>query len=273
MIEFSIVIPAYNEEKRLTSTLESVHSYLSSRETTFEIIVVDDGSKDGTVACVQKFAKHHDSVRLLSYDQNQGKGFAVRKGVLAAVGAKILFNDADGSSPIAEVEKLEAALVDGYEVAIGSRAKPDSSRRVNALAYRKIMGNFFNFIVQTLLLKGIQDSQCGFKLFTHSAAQTIFKVMRENGFAFDVELLHIAKMRGFKIDEVPINWTNVDGSKVNLVLDSSKMFIDVVKIKLRSQFGFYKAISQSPNEKKTSKLGKLETETREPLLQGRTRQK
>jgi dolichyl-phosphate beta-glucosyltransferase len=253
MKDLSIVIPAYNEEKRLSSTLESVYAYLTSRQIDFELIVVDDGSRDGTVEIVQEFAKHHDSVRLLSYSPNQGKGYAVRQGVLKSSGARVLFNDADGSSPIQEIEKLEASLNSGFDIAIASRAKPDSSRKVNALAYRKFIGNFFNFIVQTLLLKGIQDSQCGFKLFTRKAADAVFGVARENGFAFDVELLHVARLHGLRIEEVPINWTNVDGSKVNLVLDSSKMFVDVLKIKLRSIIGLYKAVTFKPYEKKTPK--------------------
>ncbi|HEY9680703.1 MAG TPA: dolichyl-phosphate beta-glucosyltransferase [Oculatellaceae cyanobacterium] len=251
MSEISVVIPAYNEQKRLPSTLQSVHGYLTSKNYDFEIIIVNDGSSDGTVDTVQEFAKHHEGVRLISYTQNQGKGYAVRQGMLAANGDKVLFNDADGSSPIYELEKLSASLQKGFGVAIGSRAKQDASRTVNALAYRKFMGNFFNFIVQSLLLKGIQDSQCGFKMFTHEATQSIFSVAKENGFAFDVEILHVARMRGYKIDEVPINWTNVDGSKVNLVLDSSKMFMDVVKIKLRSLFGAYRAVATSSSEKKS----------------------
>jgi dolichyl-phosphate beta-glucosyltransferase len=251
MSEISVVIPAYNEQKRLPSTLESVHAYLASKNYDFEIIIVNDGSSDSTVEAVHEFAKHHDGVRLISYAQNQGKGYAVRQGMLAANGEKVIFNDADGSSPIYELEKLTASLQNGYAVAIGSRAKQDTSRTVNALAYRKFMGNFFNFIVQSLLLKGIQDSQCGFKMFTREATQSIFTVAKENGFAFDVEVLHVARMRGYKIDEVPINWTNVDGSKVNLVLDSSKMFMDVVKVWLRSSLGAYKAISGAASEKKS----------------------
>jgi dolichyl-phosphate beta-glucosyltransferase len=268
MIELSIVIPAFNEEKRLPSTLESVFEYLSNRRVNFELIVVDDGSTDGTVEVVKEFGMHHEGVRLLSYSPNMGKGHAVREGIKKSKGLRVLFNDADGSSPIKEIEKLESALNKGFDVAIGSRAKPDDSRRVNALAYRKFMGNFFNFIVQTLLLKGIQDSQCGFKMFTQSAARSVFNVAREDGFAFDVELLHIARLRNYKIAEVPINWTNVDGSKVNLVLDSSKMFLDVLKIKVRSFMGLYKpaAISQDMGKKT---VGQAKLEEREPLLQGR----
>ena len=268
MIELSVVIPAYNEEKRLPSTLESVHTYLSNRRVNFELIIVDDGSTDGTVDVVKEFGKHHAGVRLLSYSPNCGKGRAVREGVKKSEGFRILFNDADGSSPIEEIEKLESALNKGFDVAIGSRAKPDETRKVDALAYRKFMGNFFNLIVQSFLLKGILDSQCGFKMFTQSAARSVFNVAREDGFAFDVELLHIARLRNYKIAEVPINWANVDGSKVNLVLDSSKMFLDVLKIKASSIMGFYKAAAISQDlEKKT--VGQAKLEEREPLLHGR----
>jgi dolichyl-phosphate beta-glucosyltransferase len=210
MIELSVVIPAYNEEERLQSTLESVHTYLSNRRVNFELIVVDDGSTDGTVDVVKEFARHHSGIRLLSYSPNCGKGHAVREGIKKSEGFRVLFYDADGSSPIQEIEKLENALNKGFDIAIGSRAKPDDTRKVNALAYRKFMGNFFNFIVQSLLLRGIQDSQCGFKMFTQSAARSVFNVARQDGFAFDVELLHIARLRNYKIAEVPINWTNVE---------------------------------------------------------------
>jgi dolichyl-phosphate beta-glucosyltransferase len=240
MVELSVVIPAYNEEKRLPSTLESVHTYLSERGGTFEIIIVDDGSKDGTTAVVEEFAKHHDDIRLISYSANQGKGHAVRTGILKAHGEKILFNDADGSSPIEELEKLEAALAAGALIAIGSRAKPDPTRKVDALAHRKFIGNSFNTIVKTLVLDGIYDTQCGFKLFTKECAQDIFSVAVENGFAFDVEILFIAKSRGYKTTEIAINWSNVEGSKVNVVLDSMKMLAEVLRISLRSRSGLYK---------------------------------
>ena len=252
-LELSVVIPAYNEEKRLPSTLESVHGYLTETGRRFEIIVVNDGSSDGTRALVEEFGTHFDHVRLITYEQNKGKGHAVRVGMRAANGAKVLFNDADGASPIEEVIKLEKAIANGASVAIGSRALPDETRKVAALAHRKIIGNSFNTIVKTLVLDGIYDTQCGFKMFTKEAAEEIFAVAKEDGFAFDVELLYIAKVRGYKTTEVAINWHNVEGSKINVVVDSMKMFAELVRISLRSRMGVYKA-SDSPPPKQILKV-------------------
>ncbi len=248
MLALSVVIPAYNEEKRLERTLTSIHSYLVERGGSFEIIVVNDGSKDDTIGVVTTFAKHNAGVRLISYTANQGKGHAVRAGVLAARGEKILFDDADGSSPIEELERLEAALNNGASVVIGSRAKPDPTRKVHALAHRKFIGNSFNTIVNALVLGDIYDTQCGFKLFTSKAARDIFSVAVENGFAFDVEILCIAKMRGYKTAEVAINWSNVAGSKINVWTDSLKMFAQVVRISSRARLGKYKQLNAHPSK-------------------------
>lgn len=240
MPQLSVVIPAYNEQSRLPATLASVHDYLTGRGMDFEVLVVDDGSHDSTPELVQAFASTHPSVRLLSYQPNQGKGHAIRTGILSAKGDLILIDDADGSSPIAEVERLERAITGGADIAIGSRAKPDETRQVKALAYRKFIGNTFNFIVQRMLLPGIYDTQCGFKLFKAEAAHNVFSVSEINGYGFDVEVLHIAKIRGYQIAEVGINWHNVEGSKVNVLVDSPKMFLEVLKISLKSLFGRYK---------------------------------
>jgi dolichyl-phosphate beta-glucosyltransferase len=234
MPQLSVVIPAYNEQSRLPATLASVHEYLTQRGSDFEILVVDDGSHDSTPDIVQTFANEHVGVRLLSYQPNQGKGHAIRTGILSAKGNLILIDDADGSSPIIELERLERAITGGADIAIGSRAKPDDSRQVKALAYRKFVGNTFNFIVQRLLLPGIYDTQCGFKLFKAEKARDIFSVSEINGYGFDVEVLHIAKLRGYRIAEVGINWQNV-------LVDSPKMFVEVLKISLKSLFGRYKA--------------------------------
>lgn len=243
MPQLSVIIPAYNEQRRLPATLESVHKYLLERGGTFEILVVDDGSHDDTAEVVESFAKTHEGVRLLSYQPNQGKGHAIRTGILSAKGELMLIDDADGSSPIAELQRLETGIASGADIAIGSRAKRDETRKVEALAYRKYIGNTFNFIVQNLLLPGIEDTQCGFKLFKADVARDIFSVSRINGYGFDVEVLHIAKLRGYKTAEIGINWHNVDGSKVNVFLDSPKMFLEVLKISLSSLFGQYKARS------------------------------
>jgi len=235
----SVVIPAYNEEKRLPQTLQSIHDYLQASEKSFEIIVVDDGSLDHTVDVVQEFGKHHDGVRLLSYAPNQGKGYAVRTGMLAGNGDFLLLDDADGSSPIAELSLLEAAIASGADIAIGSRNMPESEQKVKTHVHRKYMGNAFNVIVQSLLLPGIRDTQCGFKLFKHEVAHDLFSVAKQAGFAFDVEILFIARLRKYKISEIAINWTNVPGSKVNVFFDSAKMFLQVVGIRLAAWTGRY----------------------------------
>jgi len=241
----SVIIPAYNEEHRLPQTLHSVYDYLQSSGKTFEIIIVDDGSTDHTQEVVQEFALHHEGLRLLSYAPNRGKGHAVRTGMLAARGDYLLLDDADGSSPISEVEHLETAIRDGADLAIGSRNMPESNTKVKTVQYRKHMGNTFNVIVQSLLLPGIRDTQCGFKLFKHEVANDIFSVCTQSGFAFDVEVLYIARMRGYKISEIAIKWTNVGGSKVDVVFDSARMFLQVLRIKVGSWFGKYKKLVRS----------------------------
>jgi dolichyl-phosphate beta-glucosyltransferase len=249
MPELSVIIPAYNEESRLPATLESVYSYLAKRGSDFELLIVDDGSQDGTASLVEAYANDHPGVRVLSYQPNRGKGHAIRMGILAAKGALLLINDADGSSPIEEVERLEAAIKSGAQVAIGSRAKPDESRKVDALAYRKALGNTFNAIVRGLLLKGIYDTQCGFKLFQADVGKDIFSVTTIDGFGFDVEALYIARLRGYEVTEVPINWHNVEGSKVNVFVDSPKMFLEVLVITLSGLMGKYKRINPISKEK------------------------
>lgn len=244
MAELSVIIPAYNEERRLPATLVSIYDYLTNRGTDFEILVVDDGSLDHTSAVVESFAIDHPRVRLLSYSPNQGKGYAVRAGMLASHGSFLLLDDADGSSPISELTLLEDAIASGADIAIGSRAKPDPTRVVEALAYRKFIGNTFNFIVQSLLVPGIYDTQCGFKLFKRVIARDIFSVARLDGYAFDVEALFIARLRGYGVSEVAINWTNVAGSKVNVFLDSPRMLTEVLSVWLSSQIGRYRRLSR-----------------------------
>jgi len=242
MPDLSVIIPAYNEEGRLPATLTSVYTFLSQSGHTFEILIVDDGSLDGTTDVVQEFAAHNDGLRLISYAPNQGKGCAVRMGMLAARGDYLLMNDADGSSPIEEVDKLLEALKKGADVAIGSRAKDDPEVVVKAQLHRKYIGNTFNLIVQKLLLPGIQDTQCGFKLFKRDVAQDIFSVARLNGYAFDVELLYIARLRNYVIAEMAINWTNAEGSKVNVLTDSPRMLLEVLRITIGAWSGTYRKL-------------------------------
>jgi len=160
--------------------------------------------------------------------------------MLAASGSLILMNDADGSSPIQEVSRLKEVMDSGADIVIASRAKEDPTRVVKALAYRTYMGNTFNSIVQWLLLPGLKDTQCGFKLFKRPVAQDIFSCARIDGYAFDVEVLYIAKCRNYKIVEIAIDWTNVTGSKINVLIDSAKMLYQVIKVKVNSMSGHYR---------------------------------
>lgn len=240
MAKVSIIIPAFNEEFRLPKTLDSVYNYMESRGSDFEVLIVDDGSLDGTASFVEEYSEKQPKVKLVRYPVNRGKGYAVRVGMLEADGDYLIYNDADGSSPIEEIEKLVKSIESGVDIAFGSRAKPDESRVVDALAYRKYMGNTFNLIVQTLVLPGIHDTQCGFKMFRSDCAREIFSVAKEDGFAFDVEILFIARLKKYKLEEVPINWSNVDGSKVNVFFDSPKMFLQVLNVAVGKWTGRYK---------------------------------
>jgi dolichyl-phosphate beta-glucosyltransferase len=243
MTHLSVIIPAYNEEKRLLSTLGSVHDFLSAEESLFEIIIVDDGSSDGTCDVVKNFAVDHCGIRLISHSPNRGKGYSVRKGIEAGQGDLLLINDADGSSPIEEIKRLEKALEDGADIAIGSRAIPDQDTKVKAYPYRKIMGNTFNTIVQTLLLPGIRDTQCGFKLFKKEQGKELFAKAKLDRYAFDVEILYLARLYNYRIAEIPINWQNVRGSKINIVLDPLRMLTEIFQILLTKWAGGYGAPS------------------------------
>lgn len=225
----SVIIPAFNEQRRLPPTLLDAVDFLDSFDKEYEVIVVDDGSRDGTSAVVQKFEKIRSQVRLIRLPKNYGKGHAVRTGALNAHGQFILFADADGSTAISEVSRLLTAIEEGSEVVIGSRALRSDETEVKALLLRKILGRVFNKIVNTVLLPGIADTQCGFKLFSRKAANFLFSQQQSDGFSFDIELLFLAKKAGLPVSEIAINWENVPGSKVNLVSDSLRMFLDIFR--------------------------------------------
>ncbi len=232
-LELSIVIPAYNEELRLPPTLIDMIDYFDQREISYEIVVVDDGSRDQTADVVEKYAKLRPKVRLIKVSPNQGKGNAVRAGVLDSKGELILFADADGATPIREYERLESAIQAGADLAIGSRALRSNDTKVVTRWYRKLLGQSFNRIVNFLVLPGIVDTQCGFKLFRRKVARFLFTHQKSKQFSFDVEILFLAKKVGLKIAEVPINWRNIPGSKVNLAVDATKMFLDVLTFRFR----------------------------------------
>ena len=231
-VALSIIIPAYNEERRLPPTLIDVIDFFDRKSISYEVLVIDDGSKDGTAEVVRKFERVRNQVRLIQLPRNYGKGHAVRLGVLNSRGAMILFADADGATPIQEFERLEAALSAGADIAIGSRALASKETKVATSIHRRLFGRVFNKCVNMILLPSIADTQCGFKIFTRKAALFLFRRQRADRFSFDVELLYMAHKSDLAVTEVPINWTNVPGSKVNLVLDSLSMFRDVFRFKV-----------------------------------------
>jgi dolichyl-phosphate beta-glucosyltransferase len=225
----SVVVPAYNEQDRLGGSLSVMWEYLHGRFDDFELIVVDDGSRDGTARVVESFARDHAEVRLVSYQPNRGKGHAVRVGVLQARGEMVLFSDADLATPIEEVEGLLARIFEGAGVAIGSRAVPGAQLALRQPWYRELAGRSFNLLAQRVT-PGIRDTQCGFKLFRRVAARDIFSRLKEDGFGFDAEALHIAMRLGYRVAEVPVRWVHREGSKVRLLRDSARMFLTLLRV-------------------------------------------
>ena len=236
----SVIIPAYNEEKRLLSTLSKICAYLSTKDFPYEIIVVDDGSTDNTLQMVKNFASSNRHIVILINEQNSGKGYSVRKGMLSARGEYAFFTDADLSTPIEEIEKCLPYLINGYDVVIGSRSMPGSDILVHQPWYREKMGKIFNFMVNMVLLKGIIDTQCGFKGFKREAVKTVFNRCKINGFSFDVEALYLSRKYNFKIKEIPIRWENSPLSKVSPIKHSLQMFKDLIGIKIKDLKGDYR---------------------------------
>jgi dolichyl-phosphate beta-glucosyltransferase len=245
----SVVIPAYNEASRIERTLERVVEYLNARGEPYEILVVSDGSDDDTETIVQRFAQRAPQVRLLAYQPNRGKGYAVRYGMLRARGERILFSDADLATPIEELEKLEPYLARGYAIAIGSRPLRESQLVVRQPLYREMAGRAFNKVVQLLAVRGIHDTQCGFKLFTREVAQAVFSRCRLDGFSFDFEALFYARQLGYAIAEVPIRWMHQEGSKVRLLRDGLRMLRDLIWLRLTAWRGAPEPHSQPETPK------------------------
>lgn len=238
-IDLSVVIPAFNEEARLEPTIRDTLAHFRERGRRVEVIVVDDGSLDRTSELVNRLAASNDELRLIRLAANRGKGYAVRTGVVNARGRLILFADADGATPIAEIARLEAALGTGADLAIGSRALRGEGVRIAAKVYRRLMGRLFHQLVRLLTVNGIRDTQCGFKLFRAEVGHDLFSRMRMNGFSFDVEVLLMAQRQGYRIAEVPVNWEHQPGSRVNLVLDSLRMARDLFIIRAHALRGDY----------------------------------
>lgn len=241
MVFLSIVIPAFNEESRLPRTLDRIVAYLSAHRRTAEVLVVDDGSRDGTARVAEGFAKLHPQVRLLRNPGNRGKGYSVRHGMLEAAGEWVLFSDADLSAPVEEVEKLFRAIEEsGRAVAIGSRALDRSLIGVHQSVFRENAGRIFNLAMRAVLGLPHWDTQCGFKLFRRDAARAAFSRVRIEGFGFDAESLFVARKLGFPAIEVPVRWDHVDGTKVSMTGDSARMLMDLARVRFNWLCGRYR---------------------------------
>jgi dolichyl-phosphate beta-glucosyltransferase len=241
-VRLSVVVPAYNEARRLGTTLPRILEYVARSSERAEIIVVDDGSQDGTGDVVTGLARAVPApieLRLLQSPHNRGKGASVRRGMLAARGAHVMFTDADLSAPIEEATKLRARLDDGYDVAIGSRRLAGADIQVRQGWTRRLAGGAFSGLVAALVLPGVADSQCGFKAFRHAAAAAIFARQRLEGFGFDVEILWLARRLGYRLIEVPIVWRDDPRSHIRLVRDSAGMLVDVARVRLNAWRGAY----------------------------------
>jgi dolichyl-phosphate beta-glucosyltransferase len=247
----SVVVPAYNEGSRLPATLDRVAAYLGRRGEDSEILVVNDGSQDGTAEVARRFAETHAlprlSIRLLDNPGNRGKGYSVRHGMLEAGGDWALFSDADLSSPIEEFEKLLAAAESGgYDVAIGSRALDRSLIGVHQSVFRENAGRIFNAFMRILTGLPFKDTQCGFKLFRRTAARAIFGRQRLERFGFDVELLYLARKLGFRAVEVPVRWNHSEATRVRMLRDSLDMFLDLWRVRSNDWKGLYGACHTAP---------------------------
>jgi len=245
----SIVIPAYNEEKRLPGNLEKVMDYLLAQSYSAEVVVVDDGSADGTVVALRPYVERYPQFRIIEND-HRGKAYAVRTGMLAAQGDYVLFTDADLPTPLTELPKLLQLSKAGHDVVIGSR-EGLGARRVGEPAYRHLMGRVFNFVVRMVALRQFQDTQCGFKLFTRDAAHDLFRRLRLYGedakiakggtlTGFDVEVLYLAVKSGYRVADVPVEWHYGESSKVHPARESIRMFQDVMRVRLNDWRGKYR---------------------------------
>ncbi len=236
--ELSIIIPSYNEELRLPATLDQIGAYLRGCGRQAEVLVVDDGSKDGTAAVAESFRSKVPSLRVVSNGVNRGKGYSVRHGIQEARGRIALFTDADLSAPIEEADKLMHAL-ETHDVAIGSRAMDRSLISVHESPVREFAGIVFNKIVRIILWLPFVDTQCGFKAFRRERCRIIFEQQRIERFGFDPELLYLARHHGLRATEIPVRWGHSPATKVNMLRDSLQMFADVFTIRWNALLGRY----------------------------------
>jgi len=232
----SIIIPAHNEEDRLPLALEKVYTFLNQQTYTFEVVVIENGSQDRTLQVGQEFAGKVPHLRIIHMDEN-GKGLAIREGIFASSGQYRFIADADFSMPVDEINNFLPPACN-CDIAIASREAPGSAR-YNEPFFRHIIGRVFNLLIRILVLPGLQDTQCGFKCFRAEVAEDIFHYQSLNGWSFDVEVLKVARLHGWKIQEIPIHWYYFPGSKVSIIRDSIRMFFELTVIRRNASRGEY----------------------------------
>ncbi len=240
-LTYSIVLPAFNEGERISATLEKILAQAQRSGWQVEIIVVNDGSTDNTAHIVREYAIKHTGLRLIENPGNRGKGYSVRNGMLHAHGDVLLFSDADLSSPIAEAEKLFAAIAGGADIAIGSRWVDAKLQVRRQPVYRQIFGRIFNLALRFILGLNFKDTQCGFKVFTRRAAQNIFPLQKIERWGFDPELLYLARKQGMKVQEIPVAWSHREGTRINPFRDGMRMLGELLTIRWNDMNGKYTA--------------------------------
>ena len=234
----SIVIPVYNEEKRLPQTLDHLLSFLSNQTYEYEVVIVENGSRDHTWEIAKDYARRFPQVRIFQ-ERLKGKGWAVRRGMLEAVGDYRFMCDSDFSMPIDHINRFLPPMSEDFEVVIGSREAP-GAHRVGEPIYRHLVGRVFNLMIRIFALPGLHDTQCGFKCFKSQAAEVLFQKQTLKGWSFDVEVLFIARLLGYKVNEIPIPWYFNPESKVKVIRDSAQMAFDLFVIRWNSMRGIYR---------------------------------
>ena len=237
---YSIIIPAYNESERITATLESVAAYARQQQWDVEVLVVNDGSRDNTVAVVEQLARAHPFIRIIENPGNRGKGYSVRNGMLQSRGEILLFSDADLSSPIEEAPKLFETLAAGADVAIGSRWLRAELQSQRQPLMRQIYGRMFNVALRLMLGLNFRDTQCGFKAFRREAAQRIFPLQKIERWGFDPEILFLARKLGFRTVEVPVRWAHSAGTRLHPLRDGMRMVWEIFRVRWYAITGQYR---------------------------------
>jgi len=236
---YSIVIPAYNESKRIPATLAAVISCIRIKGWSAEVVVVNDGSRDSTAEVVRDFAARAPEVRMIENPGNRGKGYSVRNGILHAFGEIVMFTDADLSAPIEEAQGLFDAIAAGADIAIGSRWLERQRQTVRQPFYRRFFGRCFNAVTRLVMNLPFADTQCGFKAFTRAAAQTVFQLQTIERWGFDPEILFIGLKRGYRIKEVPVSWGHDERTQISYLRDGTRMLQDLAQVRWNALLGRY----------------------------------